>query len=212
MSEEIDKVEKIAETLVGKKDNKEYITNTFGKMVNITKDKDNIIVSAEINYDRLDKLREKAGYFYIVSNEDLTCEEVLSSYRHRDNVEKQFKYGKSGCDLVKTYSQNEHSLEAKRLLSFIASILRASINIKTKGYKLLYSSETSQTIIEELNKIKVEKLSGRYILRYALTAKQKQILSYFDLTQSDVVKLVNEINDTLNLKDTDLSVSFLLGC
>ena len=177
MSEEIDKVEKIAETLVGKKDNKEYITNTFGKMVNITKDKDNIIVSAEINYDRLDKLREKAGYFYIVSNEDLSCEEVLSSYRHRDNVEKQFKYDKSGCDLVKTYSQNEHSLEAKRLLSFIASILRASINIKTKGYKLLYSSETSQTIIEELNKIKVEKLSGRYILRYALTAKQKQILS-----------------------------------
>ena len=70
MSEEIDKVEKIAETLVGKKDNKEYITNTFGKVVNITKDKDNIIVCAEINYDRLDKLREKVGYFYIVSNED----------------------------------------------------------------------------------------------------------------------------------------------
>ena len=181
-------------------------------MVNITKGKDNIIVSAEFNYDRLDKLRKKVGYFYIVSNEDLSSEEVLSSYRHRDNVEKLFKYGKSGCDLVKTYLQDEHSLEAKRLLSFIASILRASINIKTKGYKLLYSSETSQTIIEELNKIKVEKLSGRYILRYALTAKQKQILSYFDLTQSDVVKLVNEINDTLNLKDTDLSVSFLLGC
>ena len=68
---------------------------------------------------------------------------------------------------------------------------------------LLHASETSQTIIEELNKIKVEKLIGRYILRYALIAKQKQILSYFDLTQGDVVKLVKEINDTLNLKDTD---------
>ena len=91
MSEEFDKVEKIAETLVGKRDKKEYITNTFGKMINITKNEDKIIVSADVNYDRLDKLKEKVGYFYIVSNEDQSCKEVYLSYRHRDNVEKLFK-------------------------------------------------------------------------------------------------------------------------
>ena len=48
MSEEIDKVENIATTLIGKKDKKDYIINTYGKMIHIKKNEDNIIISAEV--------------------------------------------------------------------------------------------------------------------------------------------------------------------
>ena len=80
------------------------------------------------------------------------------------------------------------------LLGFIASIIRSIIILKLRPYFLQYSNETSQTILLELDKIKAEEINNKYILRYALTARQKQILALFDLTLKDVYKIVDDIN------------------
>ena len=45
--------------------------------------------------------------------------------------------------------------------------------------------------------IKVENLGKKYDLRYALTNKQKQILSFYELTLPDVREYVSTVNRTL---------------
>ena len=66
-------------------------------------------------------------------------------------------------------------------------------------YKLQYSSETSQTLIKELDKIQLEKISGTYISRYALTSRQRQILALFGLRYNDVVSAIKIVNQTMKI-------------
>jgi len=46
----------------------------------------------------------------------MTPKEMFSFYRHRDIVEKSFRYSLSEEDLGKTYSQDDNSYEAKRII------------------------------------------------------------------------------------------------
>lgn len=194
-----DEVEYCAKFLVGKKDKDKQIENTFGKRINLTYDDERIIIKAEPNYTYLKNRKNELGYFWIVSNVDDTCENILLSYRHRDLIEKQMKYSKSLADLDKLFAQSDNAYEAKTLLSFISAILRSIIVLKIKPYVLQYSNETSQTVLLELDKIKVEEINDSYILRYALTSKQKQILSLFDLTLRNVLDYSERINFNKNI-------------
>lgn len=197
LSQRQDYVEEIAKDLVGKKDSRRYIRNTYGGMVNIETDDKDVITACTPKYEEIDKYRDECGYFWIVSNEDLTPSEALLSYRHRDIVEKTFKGIKSGSDLNKVYSSTDSAFEAKNFLAFLTSILRAEITTTLKPYYLQYSGETSQTVLKEMEKIKVENLGKKYDLRYALTNKQKQILSFYELTLPDVREYVSTVNRTL---------------
>lgn len=109
-------------------------------------------------------------------------------------VEKEMKYSKSLCDLDKTFASNDNAFEAKTLLGFISAIIRSILILTLKPYFLQFSLETSQTVLLELDKIKAEELEKTFILRYALTARQKQILSLFDLTIKDVYKCIEDLN------------------
>lgn len=186
-------LEYIAKRLVGKKDAKRQIENTYGKYIELEYDDNSIIIKAIPNYEYLDWFRKESGYFWIVSNEDLTTEEALSSYRHRDMIEKQFMYAKTGADLNKTYSKTDSAFQAKTLLGFLSSILRAALVLGIRPYVLQYPSETSQTVLRELDKIKAEKIKSTYVLRYALSSRQKQILSLFDLNRDDVTETIRTL-------------------
>ena len=72
-------------------------------------------------------------------------------------------------------------------------------DITMAPYKLQYSSETSQTLIKELDKIQLEKKSGTYISRYALTSRQRQILALFGLRYNDVVSAIKIVNQTMKI-------------
>ena len=75
-------------------------------------------------------------------------------------------------------------------------ILRSDITTRLRPYFIQYSGETSQTVIKEMEKVKVEMLGGKYRPRYALTNRQKQILSFYDMTFADVLHYAKTANDT----------------
>lgn len=181
--------------VVGKKDPKGFIQNTYGKLLDIEVDDKKIIVSAELNHKYLDERRSSCGYFWIISNENLSPEEVLNSYRHRDAVEKTFKGIKTDSDLNKLYASSDSAFEAKSLMAFITAIIRADITTKLKPYFIQYHNETSQTVLKEAEKIKAEEIAGKYCLRQALTARQKQILSFYEMNVEDVRECIDTINE-----------------
>ena len=194
-----DDIEYACKFLIGKKDENENIQNTYGKRINLEYDEDKIIIKATPNYEYIENYKKEFGYFWIVSTEDDTPNNILRSYRFRDMVEKEMKYSKSLSDLDKTFARSDTAFEGKMLLGFISAIIRSSLILTLKPYFLQYSSETSQTALLELDKIKAEEINKDYILRYALTARQKQILALFGLTIKDVYKMLEDINFTRSL-------------
>lgn len=194
-----DEIEYCCKFLVGKKDIEGNIKSTYGKKINITYDLDNIIISATPNYKYLEDYKKQFGYFWIVSSIDESCQNILKSYRFRDMVEKEMKYSKSLSDLDKTFARSDNAYEGKMLLGFISAIIRSSIILTLKPYFPQYSNETSQSVLYELDKIKAEEINENYVLRFSLTARQKQILSHFGLTIKDVYKIIESLNFTRKL-------------
>lgn len=189
-----DDIEYCCKFLIGKKDIKGDIYNTYGKRINLEYDDNNLITKAIPNYSYIEEFKREFGYFWIISNEDNTSLDVINSYKHRDIVEKEMKYSKSLSDLSKIFVTNDTCYEAKTFLGFLGAIIRSMIILETNPYVLQYSSETSQTILLELNKIKGEEINNTFVLRYALTSRQKQLLSLFGLTLKDVYKIIDELN------------------
>lgn len=194
-----DEIEYACSFLPGKKDAKGEIRNTYGKRIDLEVDDEGIIVGAKPNYGYIESYKREFGYFWIVSTEDKSPKDVIQSYRFRDAVEKEMKYSKSQSDLDKTFASSDTAFEAKMLLGFLSAIVRSSLSIRLKNYVIGHSSETTQTILLELDKIKAEEIQGKYVLRYALTAKQREILTYFGLTLKDVYKAIDAINFTRKL-------------
>lgn len=186
-------IENVCKQIIGKKDKKGYIRNTYSKYINIGLEKD-IIISATPNYEYLNNYKKELGYFLIVSNEDLKIEDVYSSYRHRDVVEKAFIMSKTESDLLKKYSQTDNAYSAKTFLGFLTTVIRTSILDKCKSYLFEYRSETTQTILAEINKIIIQKINTEYVLKYSLTKRQKQILAQYFISYKNVDDLVKEIN------------------
>lgn len=63
---------------------------------------------------------------------------------------------------------------------------------KMEPYFKQYQSETSQSVINEMGKVKLEKLNGSIIPLCPLTGRQKQIMSLYSLTNRNLQDLANE--------------------
>lgn len=187
--------------VLGKRDSKGFIRNTYKNMLEMEVDDRDIIVSAKLNVKKLDEVRDNKGYFWIISNEDTTPAKALEAYRHRDLVEKTFKGIKTDSDLNKLYASTDSAFEAKSLMAFITAVLRAEITMRLKPYFIQYYNETSQTVLREVDKIKAENVGNKYCLRQALTSRQKQILSFYEKTITDVKEYVASVNMTASVSD-----------
>lgn len=196
-----DYFEYCAKSLVGKRDRNYSIRNTYGKYVNLTLDEHDVILEAEPNYEYLDYYRDTCGCFWIVSTEDLSAEQALLCYRHRDSVEKVFRGIKTDSDLNKMYAQTDSAFEAKNFLAFLTAVLRADITVKLRPFFFQYSSETTQTVLKEMEKIKAEKIGNSYLLRYPLTARQKHILSFYELDRKSVEEYIKDVNWSMEVPD-----------
>lgn len=185
--------------LVGKVDPNRNLERTYGKYINLTYDERDVVVSASINNEAMDEYKKQCGYFWIISNQDITPKEIYKLYQDRDAVEKMIRNTKTGSDLLKSFAQSDQVIEAKTLLGFICASLRSYIILKMAPFKLQYSSETSQTLIKEIDKIQAEKIGNQYISRYSLTSKQRQILALFGLSHNDVIKVIKDLNETVKI-------------
>lgn len=126
----------------------------------------------------------------------MSAKEALDIYRNRDSIEKVFRSLKSWLGFGTYRVHGQTALEAKSHLLFIASIVRNEIQQHIK--ELLEKDRKNFTVlsvIRELEKITIVKNANKeYVRRYALTSKQKKILSQFDLTEKDLNELVAEYN------------------
>lgn len=190
---EMDKLEKVAGQIVGKKDWKGSIQDTWGKSIDITIDRrTKVIKKAVVNHEEADRRLSKSGYFYIVSDREMTPSEMYAFYRHRDVVEKDFRLSRSEEDLSKTYAQSDICFEAKTFLGFLCSVIRSDILDTMAPYFRQYSSETTQSVISEMGKIKLDKIGRSLALISPLTNRQKQIMSFYSLSRKNIDALMDE--------------------
>lgn len=157
---------------------------------------------AEENTSAVEKELSLAGYFAIVSSENMTAREAIELYKSRDASEKLFRSDKSylGNKSMRVYS--DEALSSKVFIQFIALILRSRIYIalKEKSEKMLKKPNylTVPAALKELEKIvMIRHLDGVYRLDHAVTATQKTILDAFGLNEGNVRCQAKEIEKIL---------------
>ena len=160
-------------------------------------DKQGYLISYKENEEYLDNLSDTLGFFSIISSSDMSSSKALSIYRDRDTVEKLFEALKTDMDYEKYRVSSSSSLRGKTFMIFIASIIRSRIFYKTKDLKDTNRKDyTVPAIINELLNIEVSKnAKDKYVRRYSLTSKQKNILSKFNLTEKDIDRLLIDLNN-----------------
>ncbi len=127
-----------------------------------------------------------------MSDKETSPADMLTFYCHRDLVEKNFRLARSQEDFAKTYAQNDNCYEAKTFMGFLCAIIRSNIIKTMEPYFIQYRNETTQSIINEMGKIKLDILNGFIVQLCPLTNKQKQILSFYKLTNKKVTSLIEE--------------------
>ena len=160
---------------------------------------------AEENTSAVEKELSLAGYFAIVSSDNMTAREAIELYKSREASEKLFRSDKSylGNNSMRVHS--DEALSSKVFIQFIALILRSRIYtaLKEKSEKMLKKPNylTVPVALKELEKIvMIRQLDGVYRLDHAVTATQKIILDAFGLNEGNVRYQAKEIENILQKK------------
>ena len=159
----------------------------------------------EENTSAVEKELSLAGYFAIVSSENMTAREAIELYKSRDASEKLFRSDKSYLGNKSMRVCSDEALSSKVFIQFIALILRSRIYIalKEKSEKMLKRPNylTVPAALKELEKIvMIRQLDGVYRLDHAVTATQKTILDAFGLNEGNVRYQAKEIEKILQSK------------
>jgi len=136
------------------------------------------------------------GYFAIITSEKMTASEAIDVYRERDSIEKIFAMLKTGCGSEKERVHSGEQLEAKIYISFIASIIRSRLH---QLLEPLYAEDrkkyTIPAVLGELERVMfIKNANDEYVRRYALTQKQKKILSVAHVTEKTINERLEYIN------------------
>lgn len=160
---------------------------------------------AEENTSVVEKELSLAGYFAIVSSDNMTAREAIELYKSRDASEKLFRSDKSYLGNKSMCVHSDEALSSKVFIQFIALILRSRIYtaLKEKSEKMLKKPNylTVLAALKELEKIvMIRQLDGVYRLDHAVTATQKIILDAFGLNEGNVRYQAKEIENVLRKK------------
>ena len=175
----------------------------IGKYFHLNYEKDGKTLKlAEENTSAVEKELSLAGYFAIVSSDNMTAREAIELYKSKDVSEKLFRSDKSylGNNSMRVHS--DEALSSKVFIQFIALILRSRIYtaLKEKSEKMLKKPNylTVPAALKELEKIvMIRQLDGVYRLDHAVTATQKTILDAFGLNEGNVRYQAKEIGNVL---------------
>lgn len=135
--------------------------------------------SVNVCLDKINLAIDKKGYSAIATSENITAEELNSSYHLRDVSEESYSLLKSqlGDYVNRTHFQN--GFKSKQAVGFISSIYRYELMNIAIDLK-----QNTNVIIRELNYLEFFKFDGKKYV-YSRTAKQLQldILSKLQLTE-----------------------------
>lgn len=135
-------------------------------------------VSISCKQDAIDKVREKYGFFVLISNEVKDPIIALRLYRMRDVIEKAFWNIKERLNLRRTLTSSESSLEGKLFVEFIALIYLSYIKKKMEEAGL-FTKYTMHELLDELDVIECFYEHGRAPIMGEVLKKQEEI--YRDL-------------------------------
>lgn len=143
-----------------------------------------------------------AGYFAIVSSDNMTAKEAIERYKGRDASEKLFRADKSYLGNKSMRVGSDAALSAKIFIQFLALILRSRMYtaLKDKCESMLKKPNymTVPAALKELEKIvMIRHLDGVYRLDHAVTKTQKIILDSFGLKEANVHYYAREIGKLL---------------
>ena len=168
----------------------------YNKYFNFHYSKEGYLSSFEKNKTAIKNAISSLGYFAILTSKQVDSKEVISTYRSRDSIEKLFRALKTSFEFDHPGVHYKSSLESKVFITFLAMILRNEISITLSGLNINDRKQyTFPYIINELNAIEASKhINNIYSRRYALTAKQKKILSIYKLKEKDIEATISLLN------------------
>lgn len=201
IKQRIRRLKKYLDSCVGKEC--EPFGPEIGKYFHLNYEKDGKTLKlAEENTSAVEKELSLAGYFAIVSSDNMTAREAIELYKSRDVSEKLFRSDKSYLGNKSMRVHSDEALSSKVFIQFIALILRSRIYtaLKEKSEKMLKKPNylTVPAALKELEKIvMIRQLDGVYRLDHAVTASQKTILDAFGLNEGNVRYQAKEIGNIL---------------
>ena len=157
---------------------------------------------AEEKVTDIEKEIEMCGYFCLISSEKMSAKVALNLYKSRDASEKLFRGDKSylGDKSLRIYGDD--AANAKIFIEFVALIVRNRIynclkdKMKDMGKRPNYM--TVPAALKELEKIEMIRLTDNvYRLDHAVTKRQKEILSAFDIDAAYVKYMAETISKQL---------------
>lgn len=179
-----EKIEQLEEQLRSLKEIPSDIKK-YNKYFNIIK-KENGTFKFNRKEDVINEEREKFGYLILLNNDkEMSSKETLEIYRNKDVIEKAFDSLKNELEMKRLRVHKVETMEGKIFVSFISLILKSYMQNKLDKY-LKEKKLVLQEIINELSKIKVITKGKRKELMQPLTKIQKEIFSYFNITEEDI--------------------------
>ena len=178
------------------------IPNEVQRFYEIVKDKNGCLVSFKEKSEEVKEVLELCGYYVIASSEDLSAEEALMIYKGRDCEEKLFRTDKSFLGSTSMRISSDESLDGRLFIEFVALIIRCRYyrTLKAKFRETASTPDwaTVPASIDKLEQIWMSKQpDGIYRQDAAITKTQKEILSAFGISESDMKEIIREIATTL---------------
>lgn len=188
--------EKELKVLLDKKTTTKTSLTKYKKVFTLRYDENGYFINYRRKSEEIKKQLDSRGYFIILTSQEMETEAALSLYRGRDNIEKLFRSLKTGIDFDKARVHTEESLKSKVFLTFIAMILRNELFNKAEQLRKQSKKEyTVPSMISQLETIECTKDSlGNYRRKYALTAKQKQILGCVGIDEKYIDKCISKFH------------------
>ena len=135
-------------------------------------------ISLSCKQEGMDSVRERYGFFVLISNEVKDPITTLCLYRMRDVIEKAFWNIKERLKLRRILISSESSLEGKLFVEFVALIYLSYIKKKMEEAGL-FSRYTMQELLDELDVIECFQEPGKAPIQGEVLKRQEQI--YRDL-------------------------------
>ena len=131
-------------------------------------------ISLSYKQEAIDSVRERYGFFVLISNEVKDPVIARSLYKMRDVIEKAFWNIKERLNLRRTLTSSESSLEGKFFVEFVALIYLSYIKKKMEEAGL-FSRYTMQELLDELDVIECFQEPGKAPIQGEVLKKQEQI-------------------------------------
>lgn len=164
----------------------------YKKYFDITIKEDNTFTYA-LNYDRIDEEQNTLGYYALLTSRiDNKIDEVLATYRRKDSIEKTFDNLKNYIDSSRLRIHGNETMEGKIFVTFISLIIKSKID-EVIHCKLSKENMSAKKLINQLKNIKIVQLYNGNNYVAPLTAKQKKILTAFNITEDELKKSIHQL-------------------